>query len=59
MKNTVGLETAHESLFIVHIVTDDDGSLKIKQLEDFRDSKTYLELRKSMEEAIAAAQANN
>jgi len=59
VKNTVGLETAHESLFIVHIVTDDDGSLKIKQLEDFRDSKTYLELRKSMEEAIAAAQANN
>ena len=55
----MGLETAHESLFIVHIVTDDDGSLKIKQLEDFRDSKTYLELRKSMEEAIAAAQANN
>ena len=52
------MNTVHESLFIVTIVTDDDGSLKIKQVEDFRDSKVYLELSKSMGEAIAAAQAN-
>ena len=58
MKNRLGMDTVHESIFIVHIVTDDDGSLKIKQLEDFRDSKVYVELRKSMGEAIAAAQAN-
>ena len=52
------MDMVHESLFIVTIVTDDDGSLKIKQLEDFHDSKVYVELSKSMGEAIAAAQAN-
>ena len=52
------MEVINESLFIVHIVTDDDGSLKIKQLDYFRDSQVYLELRKSMGETIAAAQAN-
>ena len=58
MKNRLGMEIINESLFIIHIVTDDDGSLKIKQLEHFRDSQVYLELKKSMGEAIAAAQAN-
>ena len=53
----MGLETTHESLFIVHIATDDDGSLKVKMLEDFRDSKTFIDIRKSMGAAIAAAQA--
>lgn len=58
VKNTAGIETKHESLFTVHIVTDEDGSLKIKQLDDFRDSKAYLELTNTMGAAIAAAQAN-
>ena len=58
MKNKLGIDTSHESMFIVHIVNDDDGSLKIKQVEEFRDSKVYLEVSKSMREAIAAAQAN-
>ena len=58
MKNSAGLDTAHESIFIVHIVTDDDGSLKIMEIDDFRDSKVYLELRQSMGAAMAAAQAN-
>ena len=58
MKNKLGIDTTHESIFIVHIVKDDDGSLKIKQLEDFRDSNVYLQVSKSMGEAIAAAQAN-
>jgi len=55
VKNSVGIDTAHESLFIVHIVTDDGGCLKIKQIDDFRDSKVYLELSQSMGAAIAAA----
>jgi hypothetical protein len=42
----------------MHIVTDDDGCLKIKQLEHFRDSKVYSELSQSMGAAIAGAQAN-
>ena len=45
-------------MFIVHIVADEDGSLKIKKLEDFRDSKVYSEIREAMTAAIAAAQAN-
>ncbi len=58
MKNTAGLDTPHGSILIVYIVTNDDGSLKIKQIDDFCDSKVYLDLSKSMGEAIAAAQAN-
>ena len=38
-----GFDIHRESIFIAHIVTDDEGSLKIKQLEDFTDSKLYLE----------------
>jgi len=51
------METNYESLYILHIVTDENGSLKIKKLEDFRDSKVYLERRQSMGAAIAAAHA--
>ena len=57
MKNPAGIDTKGEGIFIVYIVTDEDGSLKIKQIDDFRDSKVYLELIKSMGPAIAAAQA--
>jgi hypothetical protein len=35
------------------IVTDDDGSLKIRQLEEFVDSKTYVENAQLMAAAIA------
>ena len=58
MKTSLGIDTAHESMFIVHIVADEDGSLKIKKLEDFRDSKVYSEIYETMTAAIAAAQAN-
>ena len=33
-----------ETILTAHIVTDTDGSLKIKRIEVFIDSKTYLEL---------------
>ena len=42
-----------ESIFIGHIVTDEDGSLKIKQIEEFTDSKAHLDVM----QAIAAAKA--
>ena len=58
MKTSVGIDTTNESIFIIHIVADDDGSLKVKKIEDFRDSKVTLELRDAMMAAIAAAQAN-
>ena len=55
MKGSLGIDTTNESIFIIHIVADEDGSLKINKVEDFRDSKVSLELRDAM---IAAAQAN-
>ena len=42
-----------EAIFIIHIVTDEDGSLKIKQIEDFIDSKSHLDFV----QAVAAAKA--
>jgi len=50
VKNSYGLNTIRESLFITHIVTDDDGSLKVKQFDEFADPIAYLEMR----QAIAA-----
>ena len=58
MKSPLGRDTTQETIFIAHIVADDDGSLKVKKLEEFRDSKVYLEIREAMTAAIAAAQAN-
>jgi len=58
MKNSIGAGTSHELISIVHIVTDDDGSLKIKKLEDFFDSKLYSEFTQSIGAAIVAGNAN-
>jgi len=54
-KTSIGLDWQRESISIIHIVTDEDGSLKIKLLEEFTDSKTSLDVKN----AIAAAKANN
>lgn len=43
-----------EMILIAYIVRDEDGSLKIKQLEEFTDSQAYLDFFK----AIAAAKEN-
>ena len=42
MKNSLGLNLDRESIYIVHIVADDE-SLKIKKVEEFTDSKAYLD----------------
>jgi hypothetical protein len=42
------VKTLRESIYIIHI-TDEDGDLKIKQIDEFTDSKTYLEVIKSFE----------
>ena len=42
-----------ESIFIVHIVTDEDGSLKIKHIEEFLDSKTQLDFAQLLVVATA------
>jgi len=38
----------------MHFVTDDDGSLKLKQVEEFTDSNVFLQAA----QAIAAVKAN-
>ena len=40
---SVGVEMIRESVIIGHIATDEDGSLKIKQIEEFTDSKAFLD----------------
>jgi len=42
-----------ESIFIGHIVTDEDGSLKIRRIEEFTDSKAHLDFA----QAVAAVKA--
>lgn len=43
MKSLIGKVTT-EVMCIVYIVTDENGSLKIKQIDEFLDSKAHLEL---------------
>jgi hypothetical protein len=45
-----------ESIYITHIGTDEDGSLKILYFEEFTDSQVYLDLFKAAIEAKATAQ---
>jgi len=45
-----------ESIFIGHIVTDGDGSLKIKQIEEFTDSKAHLDFVQATTAARARKQ---
>ncbi|KAF9785446.1 hypothetical protein BJ322DRAFT_1063262 [Thelephora terrestris] len=50
---SLGVEMVRESIMIGQIVTDEDGSLKIKRIEEFTDSKSYLDLLKALGEARA------
>ena len=45
---SIGVEMLHESIFIADIVTDEDGSLKVKQLEEFTDSKAEYDFAQAM-----------
>lgn len=54
VKTSIGVETIRESIYIMQIVTDEDGTLKLKQSEDFTDSKAYLDFIQD----ITAAKAN-
>lgn len=52
-KTPFGVEMDREMLFIALVVTDDDGSLKIKQFEEFVDSNVYLEFYGALAKAKA------
>jgi hypothetical protein len=51
VKTTFGVERNRESILIVHLVTDEDGSLKAIKMEEFTDSKLELEF---VQAAVAA-----
>jgi len=53
VNTSTGVEAVRESIFTNHIVTGDDGSLKIGRIEEFTDSKAYVDFI----EAVAAAKA--
>jgi len=57
MENSYGLDTTHESIAIIHLDADKDGRLKIKQLENFFDSKVFSDVQKSILAAMGTAQA--
>ena len=44
----------HEAIYITEVVTDEDGSFKIKRAEEFADSKVHVESR----QAAATAKPN-
>lgn len=51
--SSFGIEMIREMILTAHIVTDEDGSLKVKQLDEFTDSKAYLDYFKAVAEAKA------
>ena len=53
MENPYALDTKCEAVYITHFVTDDDGSLKLKHVDEFTDSKVYSDVH----QALAAAKA--
>lgn len=53
MKISSGVDADRESIYIISLVTDEDGNLKIKRFEEFTDSKAYIDLFKAAAEAKA------
>ncbi|KAF9782948.1 hypothetical protein BJ322DRAFT_1073534, partial [Thelephora terrestris] len=51
---SIGVQMNREMILIAHAAPDDDGSLKLKQIEEFTDSQAYLDFFK----AATAAKAN-
>jgi hypothetical protein len=52
-KTSVGVEMNHESIYILNIITDEDGNLKIKNSAEFTDSKAELDFFQAMAAAGA------
>ena len=53
LENPHGIDTKCEAIFISHFVTDDDGSLKLKRIDEFTDSQVYAGVHKALAEANA------
>ena len=52
-KTKIGVDGTFELINISHIVTEEDGSLKIKKMEDFVDSKSNIDIIKAYDAALA------
>ena len=52
-KTTVGVEMVYEAINIVEVSKDDDGTLKIKEIQEFIDSKSFLDSLQAIEAARA------
>ena len=50
------MDLTRESITIAHIVTDEDGNLKIKHVEDFADSKAHFDFVQEIATAKAKQQ---
>ena len=53
IENPHGIDTKYEAIYITHFITDDDGSLKIKQIDEFMDSEVCSRVYKALAEAKA------
>ncbi|KAF9782946.1 hypothetical protein BJ322DRAFT_1022463 [Thelephora terrestris] len=53
VNTAIGVQFNREMILIAHAAPDDDGSLKLKQVEEFTDSQAYLDFFK----AVTAAKA--
>ena len=49
VENPYGLDTKCEAIYIAHFVTDDDGSLKLKLVDEFTDSKVFSDVRQALQ----------
>lgn len=55
VKTKTGMDMSRESIMIMEVVTDEDGSLKIGRVEEFTDSKAFVDNL----QVYAAARAGN
>ena len=49
----IGAWAWYEIMLTFHIITDEDGSLKVIRLDEFTDSKAWFDLSEAVEKAKA------
>ena len=49
------MNTTHESIYITDIVTNEDGGLEIKRVEEFTDSQLFINLMQAAATEKASA----
>ena len=49
----IGTPAWHEVILTIYIITDEDGSLKIIRVDEFTDSKAWLDFFEAVEQAKA------